>query len=305
MHATTQIGVLLFDRFSNFCLANAVEPLRAANMALGRDAYAWHILTPQDAPVSSSSGFPVMPNLPLADMPGGEILFVISSYGHRDHARSATRLLRRCARHYSRIAGFDTGSWLMAEAGLLDGRRATIHAELAESFAERFVDIRAERARWLDDGDRLTAGGAATAFELALHLIGADHGTALTLEIAKLFLRDHPGLETPQPQASGDVYVARALEAMELSIEAPITIPDLAAAAGCPQRELEARFRRNLGASPRDVYRRTRLLAAKRLLAEDRLTITEATQRAGYSDPSAFARAFRREFGHPPSAARR
>lgn len=300
---TTRIGVLLFDRFSNYCLANAVEPFRAANTHLLRPAYDWHILTPADAPVTSSSGFPVMPTTPLRDMPGGDILFVISSYGHREHATGATRgLLRRAAARYARLAGFDTGSWLMADAGLLDGRAATIHAELADAFAERFPEVAARRDRWTDDGDRLSAGGATAAFDLALHLIGGAHGTALALEIAALFLTDYPGVEAPSARPGGDRYVARAIREMERNVETPLPIPEVAAAAGCPQRELEARFRRQIGALPRTVYRRTRLLAARRLLAEERIGIAETAARCGYSDPSAFARAFRCEFGHPPSA---
>ncbi len=302
---TTRIGVLLFERFSNYCLANAVEPLRAANTALARQAYDWHILTPGDAPVTSSSGFPVMPTAPIRDLPGGDILFVVASYGHRDLATDTTRrLLRRAATRYAGLAGFDTGSWLMADAGLLDGRRATIHGELADAFAERFPEIDTCRDRWIHDGDRLSAGGAASAFDLVLHLIGETHGTALALEIAALFLTDFPDIETPAARPGGDRYVARAIRAMEENLETPLPIPAIAAAAGCPQRELEARFRRQIGALPRGVYRRTRLLAARRLLAEERIGIAETAARCGYADPSAFARAFRREFGHLPSARR-
>ena len=302
---TTRIGVLLFDRFSNYCLANAVEPLRAANTALGREAYAWHILTPGDASVASSSGFPVLPTTALKDAPAGDILFVVSSYGYREHASEPTRrLLRRLSGRYGQVAGFDTGSWLMADAGLLEGHAATIHASLTDSFAERFPEVTTRRERWVDDGARLSAGGAAAAFELALHLIGTVHGTALTLEIAALFLTDHPGIEAPSPRAGGDPYVARAVIAMERAIETPLAIPEIAQAAGCPQRELEERFRRQIGALPRTVYRRTRLLAARRLLTEERTGIAETAARCGYADPSAFARAYRREFGHPPSAGR-
>jgi transcriptional regulator GlxA family with amidase domain len=301
----TRIGVLLFDRFSNYCLANAVEPLRAANTALKRQAYDWHILTPGDLPVTSSSGFPVMPTTTLREMPGGDVLFVISSYEHRTLSTDATRrLLKRVAKQYRRLAGFDTGSWLMAHAGLLDGRTATIHAELADAFAERFPEVIARRERWIDDGDRLSAGGAAAAFDLALHLIGEAHGTALALEIAALFLTDYPGIEAPSVRPGGDRYVARAIREMERNLEITLPIPAIAEAAGCPQRELEVRFRKQIGALPRTVYRRTRLLAARRLLAEERLGIAETAARCGYADPSAFARAFRHEFGHAPSERR-
>ena len=78
-----QIGVLLFERFSNHCLANAVEPLRAANTLSRRRLYAWRFLTPDGRPVTSSGGMPVLPEMRLADHPGGACLLVLPSYGFR------------------------------------------------------------------------------------------------------------------------------------------------------------------------------------------------------------------------------
>ena len=297
--AATTIGVVLYDRFSNLCLANTIEPLRAANDLLDWQAYDWHTLTPNGAPVLSSSGLSVTPSGALADAQGGDILLVMPSYGHLAYA-AATAALRRGAARYRILGGLDSGSWLLAAAGLLEGRAATIHFELFDAFAERFPNVLAQRARWVEDGDRLSSAGAAATFELMLHVIANAHGTALTTEIAALFLQGDP----PPPGARAGRIVARALAAMEAHVETPLSIAQIAERAGCRQRELETQFTKALGTSPRTAYRRLRLGAARRLLRDGSLPVAEVAVRCGYGDASAFARAIRREFGVTPRALR-
>jgi len=302
---TSRIGVLLFDRFSNHCLANALEPLRAANTLLGRTTYEWEILTLDGAPVTSSSGFPVVPAARLADATGGDSLFLLPSYDYRDHATATcSRLLRAAARRYRTLVGLDTGSWLLAAAGLLDGRPATIHYEVFEAFSERFPDVTARRERYIVDGDRVTSGGAMTAFELVLHLIGERHGTALTLEIAALFMHQETGIVRSVSKARGNRHVAAAIAEMEGHVEQPLPIRTVARRAGCTQKDLERSFAKAMGATPRTVYRRIRLTLARRLMAESTMRVAEVALRCGYADTSAFTRAFKAEFGVPPRAVR-
>ena len=105
------VAILLFPRFSNHCLANAVEPLRAANEILMHEAYRWRFVTLDGAEVVSSSGLPVVPHGRLRDEPGGTFLFVMSSYDVTRHAGSATdRALNSAARRFEVVAGLDT--WL-------------------------------------------------------------------------------------------------------------------------------------------------------------------------------------------------
>lgn len=299
------VGVLLFERFSNHCLANTIEPLRAANSLLGRTAYRWEVLTLDGAPVSSSSGFMVNPEATLSEAPGGDALVVLPSYGARALATPAcNRALRAAALRFSTLVGLDMGSWLLAEAGLLDGYEATIHFDELDAFAERFPEIVARRRRWVRDRNVWTACGAMTAYELVVDHLAQTHGAALSLEIASLFMHtdvDAPRLDVP---SQSDRYVARALAEMEANLEEPLSIAMLARSAGCPQKQLEQRFFRALGATPRTVYGRLRLNLARRLLTEGRMRILEVALRSGYADSSAFARAFRREFGQSPRESR-
>lgn len=298
---TCQIGILLFDQFSNHCLANALEPFRAANTLLQRKAYDWHILTLDDLPVQSSSGLPVMPTACLSDRLSGDILFVVSSYDHQSLATiNCLKILREAAHRYEMLAAFDTGSWLLASAGLMDERNATIHFDELDAFAERFPEVHVRRERWVNDDGIISCGGAMASFELVLHLIGQLHGTALTLEITHLFMHEHATFGQSTPRISNDRRIDKCLLAMEANIETPLSIPVLAKLANCRQRDLEKRFVRILGATPKTVYRRLRLNAAKRLVEMSRMPISEIAVRSGYNNASAFTRAFRREFGVPP-----
>ncbi|MEO1106069.1 MAG: AraC family transcriptional regulator, partial [Pseudomonadota bacterium] len=169
----------------------------AANEFLMREAYRWDFVTLDGAAVKSSSGLPVLPSCRLRDHPGGAFLFVVSSYDVRSFATQATsRALRAAARRFQRIAAMDTGAWLMANAGLLGGAKATIHWDELTAFSETFGEVEAVAERYVIEDQRITCGGAMAAFDLALDLIGRTHGEALRLEVAALFL--HQATEAPQ-----------------------------------------------------------------------------------------------------------
>ncbi len=301
--ATQHIGVLLFDGFSNHCLANTVEPLRAANTLSGAALYAWQVLGLGTAPVTSSSGFSVTPQARLSHA-RGDMLMIMPSYGFRDHANwTAQAGLRAASGRFGTLVGLDTGSWLMAEAGLLDGYRATIHWEELTGFAERFPQVAVERQRFLVDRDRITCSGAMAAFDMVMVFIARDHGQALALEVAQLFMtrdsaRSHGGM------AASSSAVNRALALMQEHLEEPLPIPEIARRLGRTQKALEARMRAELGAGPAVVYRRLRLNVARKLAAETTLPISEIALRSGYADASAMTRAFRAEFGQAPTALR-
>ena len=239
--STQEFSFLLFEPFSNHVLANVLEPLRAANDLLGREVYRWKFLTVDGGTVRSSSGLPVMPRAALGDEGEGDTLRVMPSYGYRGLASPyLRRALRTASERYLWMAGIDCGAWLLADAGLLEDTRATIHYEEFEAFSERFPDVRADRSRWVIEDDRITAGGALPGFELVLHLIGETHGTALTLEIAALFMS---GSERPSPgMVARDPLVARAVEMMHAHIERPWTIREICAVLGVHQVQLDRRL---------------------------------------------------------------
>ena len=304
---TQEIAVLLFPRFSNHCLANAVEPLRAANEFLMRDFYRWSFVTLDGEAVESSSGLPVLPNCRLRDHEGGASLFVLSSYDVRSFATPATtRALTAAARRFDTVAGMDTGAWLMAQAQLLNGRAATIHWDELTAFFETFDQVDARPDRFIIDGDRITCGGAMAAFDLVLDLICSTHGEALGLEVSAFFM--HQSAEPPRDRLfrhRASALVEQCIALMSSSLESPLPIGVIARQLRITQRTLSRTFHAELGASPKTVYKRLRLSAARRYAQQSSYSVTEIALRCGYASPAAMTRAFVEEFGKPPSAFRK
>lgn len=298
---TARFTFLLFEQFSNHVFANALEPLRAANTFLRTRAYDWRIVTLDGRPVASSAGMRVVPDGAFGDTGHGTALVLLPSYGYRAFATpDLSRRLRAAARRHEMLIGLDGGAWLLAAAGLLDGRPATIHFDEIDAFAETFPEVDARRERYVDDGDRLTAAGALTAFELMSHLVARAHGTALTLRIAALFALPDAAAPAPFGPPGGDRRVRAALSLMTEHVETPLPLTAIAERLGTSQKDLERRFSRAFGAAPRTVYRRIRLDAARNLLETSALSVSEIAARAGYDNASAFTRAFREVFGTTP-----
>ncbi len=301
---TQRYNILLFDGFSNHCLASLVEPLRAANTLAGQQLYAWRFYSPDGASVQSSSGLRVTPDGALG-IETGNTLVVMPSYGYLDLAMPETlRALRRAATRHVNLAGLDTGSWLLARAGLLEGHRATIHWDELSRFEEAFPEVDAVQERYVIDRNRITCSGAMAAYDLATALILVDHGPLLSMEVAHLLMnRGEPGAAA-LPMKSGDSLVNRVLNIMQKSLETPVQIKEIARQLGCSQKKIESRVQAELGTTPQALYRRLRLNLARNLTIETQQSVAEIASRCGYENASAMTRAFRSEFGLTPTAYR-
>lgn len=302
-----RISVLLFDRFSNNCLANAIEPFRAANQISGKDLYKWQFVTLNGDPIASSSNLKIVPDGALSNVDAGYAVVVLSSYGFESHGTPAClAALRAAAKRHEVMIGMDAGSWLLASAGLLNDRLATIHWEEYDHFAEEFPDVSTLRERYVIDGDRITCTGAMAAYDLATHLVALHHGEALRLEVGMMLMHDGSSsqLAFPPPQARSSI-VKDCVQVMLENQETPLPISDLARQAGLSQRRLQALFLQEFGATPSVVYRRIRLSTARHLVSDGSHSIGEIAVRCGYVNVSAMIRAFVSEYGIPPGKMRR
>ncbi len=300
-HLIRDVSVLLFDDFSNHCLANTIEPLRAANDLSKRRLFSWQILTLDDAPVESSSGIRIAPDAAL-DLARGDLLVVMPSYNVRKLASLGyVAPLRSAARRFGCVAGFDTGSWLLAAAGLLDERRATIHWDELAQFEEHFPNVQTVKERFVMDGDRITCSGAMAAFDVVTQLIGVDHGASLALEVERFFMS-----RTDQGQMRVQGRLLRAAIAMmQDHLERPLKISHIAQEIGCSQRILAEVTQRELSMTPRALYQQLRLALAQKLVMQTRQSIAEIALRCGYQNASAMTRAFRMSFRTTPQELRR
>ncbi len=304
--APVRIALLIFDQFSNLCLANCMEPLRAANTQRPGRAFDWKIYTPDGAPVLSSSGMQVLPHAPLSSLGPCDYLFITVSYAHQRHdTPDMRRALRLASARAGVTVGLDAGPWLMASAGLLDGRAATVHWDLLDAFSEQFLEVDAARARVVRDGAMVTCAGAMSALDLTLDLIRDHLGLAARLDVEALFIhgadQDEPG---QTHKAVRDPLVRRALAIMQDNLERPLPLDALARRLSCQPRSLARRFHGVLGASPGRVYRHMRLAQARRMLGATRLGIAEIAIRCGYESSATLSRAIRLEYGATPSGLR-
>lgn len=301
MQNPKSIGIVLFPGFSNLNLANAVEPLRAANDLSGRRLYAWRYLGLTDAPIRSSSGLPVTPDGVLSDA-RGDVLIACPSYGHEALCTPhCLRSLRAAAARFPVMAGLDTGAWLLAAAGLMDGHAVTCHWDVLDQLAETFPQVQVSDARFVVDGARISSGGATTTLELMLHLIEVDHGADLAQEVASLFMHGEGRAQLP-PLAHPRMQAAAAL--MRRHLENPLPVPELARRLGLSQRSIEQAFRAAGQTTPAKLYQSIRLREARRLVRGTPLSVAEIATRTGYSDPTAMTRAFKAAFDTTPRAMR-
>jgi transcriptional regulator GlxA family with amidase domain len=247
---------------------------------------------------------------PLSAAEGADALVVIAGYRQSEVATAPLiRELSRIAPRFAALGGIDSGAWVLSRAGLLNGYKATVHWEDLEDFAAAHPQVDVVPDRYVVDRNRFTAGGAAPAADLMLHLIRARHGTATALQVAASFITtaregSEPQVLPQKPDPRLDPRVAHTIARMEASLDTPAPIASLATRAGLSPRRLEMLFRRNTGLTPAAYALDLRLAAARRMITDTRHPLAEVALRTGFSSPSTLSRAFRARFGHPPSALR-
>ena len=297
---------LLFDGFSNMVLASAIEPLRAARDLSGKRLFSWSLCSMDGAPVTSSSRIVMSVDQSLERVGATDALILISGYGMRDHlSMGGASAVRRKARGLPLVGGFDTGAWLLAQVGLLAGRRAAIHWMERGALSESFPEVTLVSTPYVTDGNILTCGGAQSVLSWSLDLIGAQAGEALRYDVAMMFGRSEPtapagGESHPVDRMSDHGLPAalrRAIVAMRESTEQPVPLPRIAEQSALSPRSLDRLFRAHLGMSAGGYYRQIRLSHARALALETGLTLYEIATRTGFSSPSTLARAYRRAFG--------
>lgn len=304
--------ILVLPDASLMSLAATLDPMRAANRITGGTPYLWRVVSIDGGPVVTSCGLPIQVEGRFAPQEECDLLIVVAAFNAARHA-SARLLaaLRQAARRARMVGGVEAGSWVLALAGLLDQRAATTHWEDLEDFAARFPQVRVIPDRWVVDGPVFTTGGATPALDFMLALIRARQGFGAALNVASLYVYEEVRLPSDaQPLVSlGRVgrlerRVAQAVRIMEEHLDAPLSIAAIAARVNCSTRTLEGLFRAAVQTSPGAYYLSLRLQAARRLIVDTDLSMAETAVRTGFSSIAALSRAFRRQFGQPPSAAR-
>ncbi|MDX8442768.1 GlxA family transcriptional regulator [Mesorhizobium australafricanum] len=310
---TLKVTFLVFSGSSIMCVASAVDPLRAANRISGETLFDFKLVSVTgEAPVTTC-GLPVAVTGRFDAAEPTDMLVVVAGFGTQNYATSALLAgLRRAARAARACGGVEAGTWLVARAGLLEGRSATTHWEDMEDFSTAFPGVDVRPDRYVIDGPVFTSGGASPTFDLMLHLVRTRLGMAAALDVASVFIYDQARAATDaQPLVSlgrldgYDPRLAQAIRLMEAHVDQPLTIDAVAKRAGVTARTLESIFRKSIGETPGAYYLRLRLSAARRLVVDTRIAMADIAGRTGFSSAAAFSRAFSRAFGEAPVRLRR
>jgi len=299
---------LLLDRFTMMSFAGALEPLRLANRVAGRTLYTWTLAGPNGLEASCSNGVRLALDMGLDEIGRDDTVLVC---GGVDVAEATTRpvvnWLRREVRRGAAVGGLCTGSWALAKAGLLDGRRATIHWENHDSFLEAFPEVDLSKAVFVVDGGRLSAAGGTAAIDLMLRLIAADHGEGLANTVADQMIytairtdQDSQRLSIPTRIGVRHPKLAQVIGRMEANIEDPVSPARLATEVGMSTRQLERLFRRYLNRSPKRYYMEIRLQKARNLLMQTDMSIINVALACGFASPSHFSKCYRAQYATTP-----
>ena len=303
MTKPAEIAVLVLDQTNTLSLASAIDPLRAANRHGGR-LYDWHFATPGAAPAVLTSGLEI-PAAPLARVTRCDGLIVLASFARAAQITPGLcASLSRLARSAAWTVAIDGGPWVLAEAGLLNGHRATTHWEELSAFAAAFPQVETQNVRFAQSGPMHTAAGAGPALDLMLELIAEGHGAALAAKVRAAFIQP-PTLPGTTPQRTGHgATIARATALMEAHLDAPLPVAEIARRLGLSPRALQQRFRDRLGTTPQAHALAMRLDEAQRQVIQTDAPISEIALACGFASQASFARAYRSRFGTSARAQR-
>lgn len=280
--------------------------MRAANNLLGQEFYDWEILTMSGDAAASSSELSILPDGSFESMRPSQRLFLISSYGFDEiYNQDLRRVFQQHKYNRTEIFGLDTGAWLMAEAGLLHNKRATIHWDVLSRFEETFLQIDVQNRPFVLDGLMTTCGGAMATFDLMLHMIFQDCGAQVRFDVESLFKRPLSSRIEPVSDMMSDLAVTqKAVAMMRDNLETPLKVSALAKKLGLHPKTLERACKRELGMPAGQIYKRLRLGSVRDLVENTNANFSDIAVRCGYKSASAMTRAFSAEFGYTPSKLR-
>lgn len=299
---------LLLDKFTMLAFASALEPLRIANRVVGHPVYSWLLAGEGGQSATCSNGVSFKLDIGLSEIEREDVLLVCGGIDVQKAAtRSILNWLRREARRGATIGGLCTGSYALARAGLLDGKKATIHWENQDGFLEEFDEVKLTKSVFVMDGARWSTAGGTSSLDLMLKVIASDLGEEVANTVADQLIynairtdQDTQRLSIPTRIGVRHPKLAHVIQMMEGNIEDPMSPADLAEAVEMSTRQLERLFRRYLNRSPKRYYMELRLQKARNLLMQTDMSVINVALACGFASPSHFSKCYRAHYNTTP-----
>jgi len=301
---------LLIPGFSPLGLTCAQEALSLANrFAGGQDYYDWMLISEDGEPVTSWTGLQVGVNAGLIDLDRRDTLIVCAGVSVvAGSTRKILNWLRRETRKGMDFGGLSSGTYTLALAGLLDGKRVTTHWEYISAMTETFPDIDIQDSIYTVDGRVFSCAGSASSMDLMLDRMHSDYGPELATWVADQMVYTAPRSDTHSQRVSGagrlgvrHSKLLGAIEIMQGNLEEPLPPSEIAGIVGLSTRQLERLFAKYMSTSPKKYYLGLRLEKARNLLAQTELSLTEICVMCGFKAPSHFSKTYRKLYGVAPS----
>ncbi|MBI2380220.1 MAG: transcriptional regulator FtrA [Gammaproteobacteria bacterium] len=307
------VVALVYDGLCTFEFGCAVEVFSLERPELDRPWYRFSVAALEAGPLRAQGGLSVQVDRGLEALAEADTI-VLPGWRDADEAPPEDLLeaLRQAHGRGTRLASICSGVFLLAAAGLLDGRRATTHWRYAERLAARYPAIRVEPdVLYVDEGQILSSAGSAAGLDMLLHLVRRDHGPAVGRSVAQRLVIP-PHREGGQAQflpaplmPEGRNRLSELLDWMAVHLHEPLSIESLAKRACMSPRSFQRQFREASGSAPYDWLLAQRVARAAELLENPDLSMTQVAEASGFASEESFRHHFRRLRGLPPGAYRR
>ena len=309
----------LVPDFTMLPFAAAVETLRIANRMLGYTAYNWRLCSADGERVCSSAGIAVEVNSSVADERknlGGEsrpnMVLVCSGIDIEQYGnKTVNAWLRETYNRGIAVGSLCTGAHVLAQAGLLNGKRCAIHWENLPGFSEAFPQAEVYADLYEVDGNIYTCAGGTASLDMMLNLIGQDFGENLVNRICEQQLTDrvrnpHDRQRLPLRARLGvqNTKVLSIIELMENNLSEPLSLVEIADDADLSRRQIERLFRQEMGRSPARYYLEIRLDRARHLLVQSSMPVVEVAVACGFVSASHFSKCDREVYNRSPQQER-
>jgi len=307
------VAIVVYDGFTPFELGVACEVFGDDRWVPAGDPwYRLFICGDTSAPVTADGGFQILVPHGLDRLAGVDTVIVAPTYRPGDVPESVFEALRQAHARGCRILSLCGGAFVLAEAGLLDGRRAATHWAECDELARRYPSLSVDPGvLFVDEGDILTGAGSAASIDLCLHIVRQDYGSEVATQLARQLV------VPPQRDGGQAQFIAQPLPALDSSnlfadtvawlqehLDEPVTVEDLAVRSAMSPRTFARRFVATTGTTPYQWLLRQRVQLAQRLLETSDLSIEIVAEKSGFGTASNLRKHFGQMVHTSPQAYR-